>query len=182
MTPDTVFDLASLTKVVATTPSVMQLVEYGRIGLDEPASRYWAEFKGNGKERITIRELLTHYSGLRPGLLPKPKWSGYHAALDRIVRDTLPRPPGTSFNYSDLNFMVLAEVVRRVSRDPLEVYARKRVFEPLGMEDAGFHPGRRCTAGSRRPWRAATGSCTTRTPGGWAGFPARRASSRPPTI
>jgi uncharacterized protein YbbC (DUF1343 family)/CubicO group peptidase (beta-lactamase class C family) len=141
MSVDTVFDLASLTKVVATAPAVMQLVESGRIGLDEPAVRYWGEFKGNGKERITIRELLTHYSGLRPGLLPKPPWSGYRAALDRIVRDTLPRPPGTSFNYSDLNFMVLAEVVRRVAREPIEVYARRQVFEPLGMQDALFAPG-----------------------------------------
>jgi uncharacterized protein YbbC (DUF1343 family)/CubicO group peptidase (beta-lactamase class C family) len=141
MTLDTIFDVASLTKVVATTTAVMQLVESGRMSLDEPASRYWGEFKGGGKERITIRQLLTHYSGLRPGLLPKPAWSGYRAALDRIIRDTLPRPPGTSFNYSDLNFVVLAEVVRRVTREPIDLYAPKRVFEPLGMQDTGYAPG-----------------------------------------
>jgi len=108
MTPDTVFDLASLTKVVATATAVMQLVESGRLGLDDPVARYWREFAGGGKERITVRQLLTHYSGLRPGLTPKPPWSGYRAALERIVRDSLPQPPGTSFNYSDLNFVVLA--------------------------------------------------------------------------
>lgn len=141
MTLDTIFDVASLTKVVATTTAVMQLVESGRLSLDETASRYWGEFKGGGKERITIRQLLTHYSGLRPGLLPKPAWSGYRAALDRIIRDTLPRPPGTSFNYSDLNFVVLAEVVRRVTREPIDHYTPKRVFEPLGMQDTGYVPG-----------------------------------------
>ena len=141
MTPDTVFDLASLTKVVATATAVMQLVESGRLGLDDPAARYWREFAGGGKERITVRQLLTHYSGLRPGLTLKPPWSGYRAALERIARDSLPQPPGTSFNYSDLNFVVLAELVRRVSGEPVDVYARRHIFEPLGMRDAVFAPG-----------------------------------------
>jgi CubicO group peptidase (beta-lactamase class C family) len=141
MTPDTVFDLASLTKVVATATAVMQLVESGRLGLDDPAALYWREFAGGGKERITVSQLLTHYSGLRPGLTLKPPWSGYRAALERIARDSLPQPPGTSFNYSDLNFVVLAELVRRVSGEPVDVYARRHIFEPLGMRDAVFMPG-----------------------------------------
>ncbi|MCU0605378.1 MAG: beta-lactamase family protein, partial [Desulfobacterales bacterium] len=70
MTPEAVFDVASLTKVVATTPAVLQLIEQGRLQLDAPANRYWPAFKGHGKDRITVRQLLTHYSGLRPGLLP----------------------------------------------------------------------------------------------------------------
>ena len=140
MTPDAVFDVASLTKVVATTPAVLQLMEKGRLRLDAPAARYWPEFKGHGKERITVRQLLTHYSGLRPGLLPKPAWSGYNAALKKIAADTAPLPPDSRFVYSDLNFTILGELVRRVSGEPLEVYCRRHIFEPLGMKDTGFNP------------------------------------------
>jgi CubicO group peptidase (beta-lactamase class C family) len=141
MTIDTVFDLASLTKPVATATAVMQLVESGRVGLDDPAGRYWKEFAAGGKERITIRQLLTHYSGLRPGLPPKPAWSGYRGGIERIVRDSPRQPPGSVFTYSDLNFVVLAEVVRRVAGEPIDVYARRHIFEPLGMRDTGFAPG-----------------------------------------
>jgi uncharacterized protein YbbC (DUF1343 family) len=142
MPPDAIFDLASLTKVVATTPAVLQLVEKGSLELDAPVSRYWPEFKGRGKERITVRGLLTHYSGLRPGFLPKPPWSGYDAALKRILADTPPFPPGSLFNYSDLNFIILGEIIRRVSGETLEVYCRRHIFEPLGMMDTGFKPSR----------------------------------------
>ena len=142
MAPDALFDVASLTKVVATTPAVLQLVEKGSLQLDAPVARYWPEFKGRGKERITVRHLLTHYSGLRPGLLPKPAWSGYDAALKRIVADTPPFPPGSLFIYSDLNFIILGELVRRVSAEPLEAYCRRHIFEPLGMTDTGFKPPR----------------------------------------
>ena len=142
MPADAVFDIASLTKVVATTPAVLQLVEKGSLQLDAPVARYWPEFKGRGKERITVRDLLTHYSGLRPGFLPKPAWSGYDAALKRILADTPPFPPGSQFNYSDLNFIILGELVRRVSGEPLEVYCRRHIFEPLGMTDTGFRPPR----------------------------------------
>ena len=140
MTPDAVFDVASLTKVVATTPAVLQLMEKGRLQLDAPVARYWPEFKGHGKERITVRQLLTHYSGLRPGLLPKPAWSGYNAALKKIADDTAPLSPDSRFVYSDLNFTILGELVRRVSGEPLEVYCRRHIFEPLGMKDTGFKP------------------------------------------
>ena len=140
MTPDAVFDVASLTKVVATTPAVLQLIEKGRLQLDAPVARYWPEFKGHGKERITVRQLLTHYSGLRPGLLPKPAWSGYNAALKKIADDTAPLSPDSRFVYSDLNFTILGELVRRVSGEPLEVYCRRHIFEPLGMKDTGFKP------------------------------------------
>jgi uncharacterized protein YbbC (DUF1343 family)/CubicO group peptidase (beta-lactamase class C family) len=142
MPADAIFDLASLTKVVATTPAVLQLMEKGSLQLDAPVARYWPEFKGRGKERITVRDLLTHYSGLRPGFLPKPPWSGYDAALKRILADTPPFPPGSLFNYSDLNFIILGELVRRVSGEPLDVYCRRHIFEPLGMKDTGFKPSR----------------------------------------
>jgi len=140
MTPDAVFDVASLTKVVATTPAVLQLMEKGRLQLDAPVARYWPEFKGHGKEHITVRQLLTHYSGLRPGLLPKPAWSGYNAALKKITDDIAPLSPDSRFVYSDLNFTILGELVRRVSGEPLEVYCRRHIFELLGMNDTGFKP------------------------------------------
>jgi uncharacterized protein YbbC (DUF1343 family) len=140
MTPEAVFDIASLTKVVATTPAVLQLIEQGRLQLDAPANRYWPAFKGHGKDRITVRQLLTHYSGLRPGLLPKPAWSGYDGALKRIAADTPPHPPDARFIYSDLNFIILGELVRRVSGLPLEEYSRRNIFDPLGMKDTGFKP------------------------------------------
>ena len=77
MTVHTIFDLASLTKVVATTTAIMQLVEQGKIALSAPVTDYWPEFKANGKEGISVRELMTHYSGLPPDLDLKPDWSGY---------------------------------------------------------------------------------------------------------
>jgi uncharacterized protein YbbC (DUF1343 family)/CubicO group peptidase (beta-lactamase class C family) len=142
MTPETVFDIASLTKVVATTPAVLQLVEQGRLQLDAPVNRYWPAFKGHGKDRITVRQLLTHYSGLRPGLLPRPKWSGYDGALKKISADTPPHPPDAQFIYSDLNFIILGELVRRAAGKALDEYSRRQVFEPLGMKDTGFKPPR----------------------------------------
>ncbi len=142
MTPDAVFDLASLTKVVATATAVLQLAEQGRLDLDAPVARYWPEFKGRGKAGITLRQLLTHYSGLRPGFLSKPAWSGHAAALQKILADTPAYPPGSRFVYSDLNFTILGELVRRVSGEPLEVYCRRRIFEPLGMMDTAFKPPR----------------------------------------
>ena len=140
MTPEAVFDVASLTKVVAPTPAVLTLIEYGRLELDAPVARYWPEFKGRGKETIRLRQLLTHYSGLRPGLPPKPAASSYGAALQQILADIPLQPPGSRFIYSDLNFIVLGELVRRVSGEPLEVYCRRHIFEPLGMKETGFKP------------------------------------------
>ncbi len=142
MTPEAVFDVASLTKVLATTPAVLQLVEQGRLQLDAPVNRYWPPFKGHGKDRITVRQLLTHYSGLRPGLLPKPAWSGYDAALKQIAADTPPHPPDARFTYSDLNFIILGELIRRVGGLPIEDYCRQHIFDPLGMNDTGFKPPR----------------------------------------
>jgi len=140
MTEDTIFDIASLTKVVATTTAVMQLIEEGKLQLDAPVARYWPAFKANGKGGITVRELLTHYSGLRPDLKLKHKWSGYRKAMKMIVAEKPVYPPGTSFTYSDINFEVLGELVRRASGKPLNVYCAERIFKPLGMIDTGFKP------------------------------------------
>ncbi len=140
MAEDTIFDIASLTKAVATATAVMQLVEGGKIRLDAPAATYWPTFKRNGKAGITVRQLLTHYSGLRPDLREHPRWTGYASALKRIAAEKPLRTPGRSFIYSDLNYVVLGEIVRHVSGLGLDVFCRKRIFEPLGMEDTGFGP------------------------------------------
>ncbi len=140
MTVDTIFDVASLTKVIATTTAVMQLVEQGKILLSASVGDYWPEFKENGKELITVRELMTHYSGLRPDLDLKPEWTGYGTAMKMIVAERPIVPPGTRFIYSDINFETLGELVRRVSGEPLDVYCAEHVFTPLGMKDTRFKP------------------------------------------
>jgi uncharacterized protein YbbC (DUF1343 family)/CubicO group peptidase (beta-lactamase class C family) len=140
MTKDTIFDLASLTKVVATTTAVMQLVERGKMGLDDAVAKYWPMFTGDGKKRITIRELLTHYSGLRPDLSHKSEWSGYETALHKILAEKPVCPPGKRFIYSDINFQILGELVRRISGKPLDVYTEENIFKPLGMNHTSFRP------------------------------------------
>ena len=99
MTEDTIFDVASLTKVVATTTAVMQLVENGKIHLDAPAAKYWPAFKKNNKARITMRHLLTHYSGLRPEIRMKPNSRGYKTAMNKIIAERPMYPPGSGFTY-----------------------------------------------------------------------------------
>ncbi len=140
LAPDTVFDIASLTKVVATTTAIMQLTDQGRVRLDEPAAKYWQEFAAHGKGRITLRQLLTHTSGLRPDVNPRASWWGYQGALTVIAADRPVNPPGTKFRYSDLNFIVLGEVVRRVSGRALDAYCTQEVFQPLGMRHTCFKP------------------------------------------
>jgi uncharacterized protein YbbC (DUF1343 family)/CubicO group peptidase (beta-lactamase class C family) len=140
MRVNTIFDLASLTKVVATTIAIMQLVDDGLISLDAPAALYWPAFAANGKGGITIRELLTHTSGLRPEVNPRIHWSGYYGALRAIVRDHPVNPPGTKFRYSDVNFIVLGEIVHRVSHMPLNVYCSTKIFGPMGMKSTCFRP------------------------------------------
>lgn len=140
MTPDTIFDLASLTKPVATAVAIMQLHESGRLDLDAPAARYWPRFGLQGKERITVRDLLTHYSGLRADLDLRRKWSGDAAALSMIKAERPLYPPGVHYQYSDINFEALGEIVRRVSGLALDAYCQARIFGPLGMKDTGFTP------------------------------------------
>lgn len=136
----TMFDLASLTKVVATTPAIMQLFEEGKIRLDDPVANYWPEFGQNGKQAITVRELLTHYSGLPPDLPLDQPWSGYQTAMNLIVAAHLFNPPGTRFVYSDVNFETLGELVRRISGEPLNVYCARHIYRRLGMTHTMFRP------------------------------------------
>ena len=140
MTRDTIFDIASLTKVVATTPAVMKLVEQKKIKLSDTAQSFIPEFSGNGKEKITIRQLLTHTSGLRPDISTRPVWSGYDTAIKMASAEKVTQKPGTDFRYSDINFFILAEVVHRVSGQGIEAFVQKEIYQPLKMKDTGFLP------------------------------------------
>jgi uncharacterized protein YbbC (DUF1343 family)/CubicO group peptidase (beta-lactamase class C family) len=140
MSLDTVFDLASLTKVVATTPSIMRLLQFGQIRLDDPVSRHIPEFAADGKDQVTIRELLTHFSGLKPDLDLKAPWQGRETAFAMANEEKLQAPPGSQFVYSDINFIVLGELVQRMSGMALDKYADAYVFQPLGMKHTRFLP------------------------------------------
>ena len=142
MTVDTIFDLASLTKVVATTTAVMQLVEAGKLRLDDPVSKYWSEFAAKEKAAVTVRDLLTHYSGLRPDLNLRTQWSGYETALRLIVAEKLLSSPRSRYLYSDINFEILGELVRRLSSLSLDEYCAQHIFIPLGMTNTSFTPAR----------------------------------------
>lgn len=140
MTIDTIFDVASLTKVVATATSIMILVQRGKVRLNDPVSRYIPELKGEGRERVTIEQLLTHVSGYAPDFDLRERWTGHDEAIKRLIVEPLRNPPGTRFTYSDIGFIALGEVVARVSGMPLDQFAKKHIFEPLKMRDTGFRP------------------------------------------
>jgi len=140
MSVDTVFDLASLTKVVATATSVMILVERGKVRLSDPVSTYIPELKGEGRERITIEHLLTHRSGYAPDFDLRERWTSYDEAIKRLISEPLRSAPGGRFVYSDIGFIALGEVVRRVSGMSLDQFAKKNIFDPLRMKDTGFVP------------------------------------------
>lgn len=159
MTLDTIFDLASLTKVVATAPAVMQLVEDARLRLSDRVATYIPGFERYGKDAITIRDLLTHMSGLRPDVDLADDWLGRDAAIRLAIEETPSAPPGRRFVYSDINFFLLAEIVARVSKAPFETVVRDRIFRPLGMRETTFTP-----PASLVPRIAPTEPCT---PYGW---------------
>ncbi|HXR16351.1 MAG TPA: serine hydrolase [Terriglobales bacterium] len=140
MTVDTIFDLASLTKVIATTTAVMQLVEKGRIRVNDPVAKYIPEFGENGKEEITIRELLTHYSGLPEGLDLTQPWEGRETALRMAYAEKPIYAPGSHFLYSDVDFIVLGALVERVSGMSLSAYCQNNIFTPLKMTHTRFLP------------------------------------------
>jgi uncharacterized protein YbbC (DUF1343 family)/CubicO group peptidase (beta-lactamase class C family) len=139
MTLDTVFDIASLTKVVATTPALMKLFEQGKLRINDPVTAYLPEFEG-GKSDITVRDLMTHFSGLRPDLDLEPAWSGYETGIRRAMAEKPAAPAGARFVYSDINFVLLGEIVHRLSGKMLDEYAREQVFAPLGMRETMFLP------------------------------------------
>ncbi|MEO5936883.1 MAG: serine hydrolase domain-containing protein, partial [Terriglobales bacterium] len=141
MTVATVFDVASLTKVVATTPSVLKLFEEGRFRLNDPIARYVPEFAKNGKQDITIRQLMTHHSGLRPDVDLKQPWKGKETLFNIIVNDEKQTfPANTQMVYSDINYEMLGFLVEKLSKMRLEDYAAKHVFAPLGMRRTRFLP------------------------------------------
>ncbi|MEO8380405.1 MAG: exo-beta-N-acetylmuramidase NamZ domain-containing protein [Acidobacteriota bacterium] len=154
MTEDTVFDAASLTKVVATAPSIRLLVDRGLVSLDAPIRTYLPEYVDG---QVTVRHLLTHTSGLRPDVDLQEPWSGYDEGIRLALAEQPRNRPGAIFRYSDINFLLLGEIVRRVSGQPLDAFAAEHVFAPLGMKDTGF----RRIATSRDP--AGARSSTTRT-------------------
>jgi uncharacterized protein YbbC (DUF1343 family)/CubicO group peptidase (beta-lactamase class C family) len=140
MTADTIFDIASLTKVVATTTCVMRLVELGQVRLNDPLMRYIPEFGVNGKQEITVRELLIHYSGLAADIDLNKVPSDYNAALQIAFQEKPVSPPGARFIYSDTNFIALAALVERVSGMSLDKYAEAHIFLPLKMVHTRFLP------------------------------------------
>jgi CubicO group peptidase (beta-lactamase class C family) len=180
MARETIFDLASLTKPIATTTLVMLLANDGALDLDDPVAKFLPEFAERGKQPVTLRHLLCHASGLRP-------WRGFHEpllererktgeriigtpaarawVLERVLRSALVHEPGEAAVYGDLDFIVLGAVVEAVTRRPLDELAAERVFAPLGMRDTFFvrtgdgEPGlpdavrRRVAATENCPWR-----------------------------
>ena len=142
MTVDTVFDVASLTKCLVTATAVMQLVEEGSVRLNDPVSQLLPGFAANGKQEITVRQLLTHFSGLREdlNLSSPPQWSGKQLAYDLTNREKPVSAPGARFRYSDINFIVLGELVEKLSGMALDQYAAKHIFQPLAMTRTRYLP------------------------------------------
>ena len=144
---DAIYDAASLTKVVATTPAIMLLVERGRIELDDPVHRWLEDYAEGEEPNLTIRRLMTHTSGLPPGIPlyieaegGSKQWEGYETALALAMAERPRTEPGTQFIYSDVNFILLGEIIQRATGRSLEAFTREEVFEPLGMIDTGYLP------------------------------------------
>ena len=136
---DTIYDAASLTKVVATTPAVLLLHERGKLNVQDPVRVHLPEFTGQGRESITIRQLLTHTSGLRPDISVNG-WSGHQECIAKCMAELPRAAPDERFIYSDINFQLLDEVVRRVSKKRLDVFCAEEIFGPLKMPDTGYNP------------------------------------------
>ncbi|WP_336947279.1 serine hydrolase domain-containing protein [Asaia sp. HN010] len=143
LTLDTVFDMASLTKPLITALCVMQLVEEGKLSLDTKISALIPDFAANGKDDVTLRLLLTHYSGLPPDLPLSEPWHGRNDALRLACASPLVARPGSKFIYSDINFIVFGMVVEIVSGNDLQDQARHRILSQLSMSHSGFLPAPR---------------------------------------
>jgi uncharacterized protein YbbC (DUF1343 family) len=159
MTVDTIFDLASLTKVVATTTSMLMLIEDGKVRLSDRVATHIPGFERYGKGDITVRHLMTHVSGLRPDVDLGEAWVGYDTAITLAIEEVPLARPGERFVYSDINYFLLGEIVRRVSGLPLDRFTTQRIFQPLGMKDTMFVP-----PASLKSRIAPTEKCT---PYGW---------------
>lgn len=140
MTTDTIFDLASLTKPIATGTSVLLLVEQGKVKVDAPVAIYLPEFAANGKEKVTVEQLLIHTSGLIPDNALRDYEDGPARAIERVFALQPRTPPGEAFAYSDVGFIVLAELVKQVSGQDVQAFSQEHVFRPLGMKDTRYLP------------------------------------------
>ena len=144
MTEDTIFDMASLTKCLATATAIMQLYEAGKFQFDDPVAKFLPAFAANGKENVTIRELLTHYSGIPEDVDLKDPWglaaSDKAEGIRRAMNATLYGPPGLTFKYSDINFITLGALVEKLGGQPLDVYAQQHIFTPLNMTHTRYLP------------------------------------------
>jgi len=140
MTLDTIFDLASLTKVIATTTAAMQLMEQGKFRMNDPVAKYLPEFAQNGKDDITIRQLMTHYSGLARDLDLTTPWEGKNTAYQLAFVMPPETVPGSGFVYSDINFIMMGALVERLSGETLDAYTAKHIFTPLKMLHTRFLP------------------------------------------
>jgi CubicO group peptidase (beta-lactamase class C family) len=154
---DTLYDLASLTKVLATTTMAMILVDEGALDLDKPVQDFLPLFLGPGKENVTVRDLLTHSSGLTAGGDLYREIRGKTSYVERIESQELEYETGSQSVYSDYGMILLGEILERVSGRPLDDFVRERVFEPLGMVDTRFRPGEellgRIAPTEIDPWR-----------------------------
>jgi CubicO group peptidase (beta-lactamase class C family) len=197
MTRETIFDLASLTKPMATATAVMLLCADGAIDLDEPIAKYLPAAGERGKEQVRIRHLLSHTSGLKPwrpfheALLERERKKGERilgtpaareAILERIFRSTLVHEPADAAVYGDLDFILLGALVEAVSQEPLEEFCRRRIFEPLGLANTRFVRTaelgrdvaraeswrRRCAATENCPWRGRVLRGEVHDPNAWA--------------
>ncbi len=150
MVPDRkndIFDMASLTKVVATTSCVMKLYQEGKLNLDDHVSKYFPEYSKGEKAKITLKNLLTHTSGLPPdNLLTKKNTKSPQAFMQDVLNTPLMNPPNTKYVYSDLNFIIMGAIVQKVTGMPLDKYAESNIFAPLGMNHTMFNPLK------KRPW------------------------------
>jgi CubicO group peptidase (beta-lactamase class C family) len=181
MRRDTLFDLASLTKPIATTTAIMMLIEEGSISLDDPVAKTLPSFADRGKEEVTIRHLLTHSAGLKPWrefhelLMQKERKTGERLLgtkigrdwiLDRVLRGALVHQPGEAAVYGDLDFIVLAALVEEISKQPFDEFCESRIFTRLGLIDTRFFPipvdGSQAAPDSVRRRVAATENCPWR--------------------
>ena len=140
MTLDTVFDMASLTKPLMTATAVMQLYEQGKLSPNDPVSKYVPDFAADGKQDITIRQLLTHYSGLPPDISLADPWEGKQEAYTRAFAVKPIHPPGVQFVYSDVNFIVLGALVEKISGLTLDEYAQRFIIAPLSLKHTRYLP------------------------------------------
>ncbi len=138
-TEDTIYDAASLTKVIATNTAVMRLMEAGKIDISAPVSKYLPKFSGGEKDQVTVRHLLTHTSGTKPGI-SSAGWNGYEAGVEKACTEPLQSSPGKVIRYSDINFILLGDIVRVASGKPLNEYVAAEIFGPLKMKDSGYLP------------------------------------------